>query len=83
MATKKITGLDSQLRMWQVWRNSDGDIILDPVGHDTDPDSADLSVEDERTLLDLAPEMDESEDDHIGAMYDRARDRIEEERMAA
>lgn len=84
MATKKIPATDSLLRAWLVWRNADGDIILEPVGHDTDPDSADLSVEDELMLLELAPEMpDDDEDDHIGAMYDRVRDRIEDERMAA
>ena len=85
MTIKKIPATDSQLRSWLVWRDKDGDIILEPVGHDTDPDSANLSVEDERTLLDLAPELDEGEgeDDHIGLAYDRARDRLEDERMAA
>lgn len=83
-ATKKIPATDSQLRAWLVWRDKDGDIILEPVGHATDPDSADLSVEDERMLLDLAPAMpDEGEDDHIGLAYDRARDRLEDERLAA
>lgn len=84
MATKKIAATDSRLRPWLVSRNADGDIILEPVGHDTDPDSADLSVEDERMLLDLAPDMpDDGEEDAFGLMYDRVLGRLEEERMAA
>lgn len=82
--TAKIQAFDSLFRRWEVWRDSDGMIHLDPIGHDTDPDDDGLSVEDELKLLALAPEMDgEGEDDHIGLMYDRARDRIEEQRMVA
>lgn len=84
MATNKVTGFDSQLRMWQIWRDPSGMIQLTPVGHDTDPDGDGLSVADELALLALAPEeQGETDEDHIGRLYDLARDRIEDERMAA
>lgn len=77
-ATKTAT--DSQGRLWAVTRVSDVEITLEPIGHDTDPDSDDLSREDEAALLALvdgaAVVCDDA--DPRGDMYDRNRDRYEE-----
>lgn len=70
-----MTGTDSLGRKWKVTTDD-----LVPIGHDTDPDT--LSVEDELALYALL-ERDEDDFDPRWDAYDRARDRLEEERMAA
>lgn len=80
----KTTAFDSLGRMWQVSRDAHEMIQLTPVGHDTDPDGDGLSVQDELSLLALAPEVaEQGEDDWIGRSYDKAHERFNDERMAA
>jgi hypothetical protein len=71
-----MTAQDSLGRTWQIGRDSYGLAELIPIGHDTDPDSPALSVEDERALLELLPT--EIEDMGIDCSYDpgEAYDRV-------
>lgn len=77
-----ITATDSLGRKWQVGRDSYGLAELVPIGHDTDPDSSALSVEDEQMLLELLPtEIEDVEIDcsyDPGAAYDRVRQGLKE-----
>lgn len=88
MATTKKTGIDSKGREWQVSKDEYGLPVLTPIGHDTQADSADLSMEDEGRLCDLvadaSPDLDGfSAEDAFYLGCDRSRDADEEVRMVA
>jgi hypothetical protein len=54
-----MTARDSKSRLWEVTRDLYGNPELTPIGHDTDPDSDDLSRADEEALLALLPDDDD------------------------
>jgi hypothetical protein len=83
-----MTARDSKSRPWEVTRDRYGNPELTPVGHDTDPDSDDLSRADEDALMALLPDDDDDPEplDAVGLAADRAwerhRDLQMEERYA-
>jgi hypothetical protein len=82
-----MTASDSHSRLWLVTRDRCGNPELTPVGHDTDPDSDDLSLADEEALMALLPDEDDDDDDEpvdrVGIAADRNRQVEKEARTAA
>lgn len=80
---RSVIGVDSLGRKWRVDKDLRGNVELTPVGHATDPDSDDLSMDDETALCRRVEDDEAEERDPRWDAYDRRRDRDEERRMAA